>query len=773
MDVPSSYPIPLALRSPEIRFIKVAPRDKIPVEKDWQNTKNYGWNDDELVKWITTGGNYGILPRGGLCIIDLDDIGAAINLGIIQKFETFTVRSGSGKGIHLYVKCNGIPEKIPFYEKTDESAHIGEFYGSGVRAFAVGPGSVHPSGNKYEVTKSIALMEVTQEQMDEYLFKKVKSNRFKEIKQAIPTNAKFSTSTLTDQLGLRIEDFAMPHKPVQRGEEWQGSHPIHGSTTGTNFCVNPKKNVYYCHRCGVGGDPISWIAQTLGATCLDLKDSVPPDYFKKVVDWLWENGYSDKLSSLGYKRKVKGDTEPVNPVAEIPQQPSKKSPTTPTKESTDKFPDVPEAVPQEALDNYQILSNPQLTINLEEDNFIMEYIRWASNRTDAYPEYHFGMAISMLSIAAQRNAVLMLDQGNVYSNIWCFMLGLSSVSRRTTSINLGKRILDQNEIITSEMPKSFTPESLIEILDETPKAYLIKDEAAQLLVAMKRNYMSDLRYVLCDLYDGEDYSRRLRTGGKNKGKTSFRIQKPYITMVMATTPDTFEKSADVENLTSGWFYRYLWFYPNYYKEVRTLKMYRSESIQDEVNLRRKLLEYYTFFSAYKDDPIKFQLTDAGILEYNNWCDKINTTLQKMGDDPKLSMFARLQIHTLKLAMLFTIGRFGATEEMDEGIITINDDHLREAMRMVESHFLPIAWKIQEIIELAESENDQKKILSAIKQRGGKISRRLLMRRVRMKSKDLDDALHTLLNETRELQQIEVKGERGGTVIYYMMIKAED
>jgi hypothetical protein len=162
-----------------------------------------------------------------------------------------------------------------------------------------------------------------------------------------------------------------------------------------------------------------------------------------------------------------------------------------------------------------------------------------------------------------------------------------------------------------------------------------------------------------------------------------------------------------------------------------------------------------------------------MIEYNEWCEKINTKLAKVGDDPKLSMFARLQIHTLKLSMLFTIGRFGALEEMDEGIITIRKEHLREAMRMIETYFLPIAWKIQEMIELAESENDQKKILSAIKQRGGKISRRMLMRRVRMKSKDLDDALHTLLNETRELQQIEVKGERGGTVIYYMMIKTDD
>jgi hypothetical protein len=761
------------LRLPELRFIKVAKRDKIPVEKDWPESKNYAWDDPDLVKWIVEGGNYGILPRNGLCIIDVDDVGAAINLGIIDELNTFTVKSGSGTGLHLYIKCDGISDKIPFYDK-ETGSHIGEAYHDGCRAYAVGPGSVHPSGNVYKVTRDIDLLHFTSEQMDDLVYKKVKSNRFKDPKKpiTIPEEGRFSRSTLTDQLGLRIEDFAMPDKPTNRGEEWQGSHPIHGSTTGTNFCVNPHKNVYYCHRCGAGGDPVSWIAQTLGASCLEVKDSVPPEYFKKVVDWLWENGYSDKLSSLGYKRKVKGDTEPVNPVATRPTPIASPPTSLPESPPVSVVDQVPEAVPIEAMDSYQAISNPPLQISLEDDNFIVEYMRWAANRTDAYSEYHFGIAIAMLSIAAQRNAVIMLDQGNVYSNIWCFMLGLSSVSRRTTSINLGKRILDQNEIITYEMPKSFTPESLIEILDETPKAYLVKDEAAQLLVAMKKNYMSDLRYVLCDLYDGEDYSRRLRAG-KNKGKTSFRIQKPYITMVMATTPDTFEKTADVENLTSGWFYRYLWFYPNYPKSVRTLNMYRSESIQEEVNLRRKLLEYFTFFSAYNENPVKFQITEDTMIEYNEWCEKINTKLAKVGDDPKLSMFARLQIHTLKLSMLFTIGRFGALEEMDEGIITIRKEHLREAMRMIETYFLPIAWKIQEMIELAESENDQKKILSAIKQRGGKISRRMLMRRVRMKSKDLDDALHTLLNETRELQQIEVKGERGGTVIYYMMIKTDD
>jgi hypothetical protein len=399
-------------------------------------------------------------------------------------------------------------------------------------------------------------------------------------------------------------------------------------------------------------------------------------------------------------------------------------------------------------------------------------MHWASQRTDAYPEYHFGMALSMLSIAAQRAAVIMMENDFIYSNVWCFFLGLSSVSRRTTSIKLAKRILDQNEIVTCEMPKSFTPESLVEILDETPRAYLIKDEAAQMLVALKRNYMSDLRYVLCDLYDGEDYSRRLRTA-KNKGKTNFVIKHPYITMVMATTPDTFEKTSDVENLTSGWFYRYLWFYPNHQKEVRIMKMYNPDAIHEEVNLRKRLLDSWIVFNAHSDDPIKFHLTPEAMDEYNEWCVSNNEMLAKLSDDPKLSMFARLQIHTLKLAILFTIGRFGALEEMDAGNITIKNEHLREAIRVVETYFMPVAWKIYEMVELAESENDQKKILSALKQRGGKISRRMLMRKVRMKSKDLDDAIHQLVNETKELMEVEVKGQRGGSSIYYIMTKPDE
>lgn len=50
-------------------------------------------------------------------------------------------------------------------------------------------------------------------------------------------------------------------KLKERGNnEYQGSHPLHGSTTGNNFSVNVKKNVWHCFRCNSGGGGLTWIA---------------------------------------------------------------------------------------------------------------------------------------------------------------------------------------------------------------------------------------------------------------------------------------------------------------------------------------------------------------------------------------------------------------------------------------------------------------------------------------------------------------------------------
>ena len=44
------------------------------------------------------------------------------------------------------------------------------------------------------------------------------------------------------------------------GSEYFGSHPIHGSESGSNFWINPSKNMWHCFRCDSGGGPLAAIA---------------------------------------------------------------------------------------------------------------------------------------------------------------------------------------------------------------------------------------------------------------------------------------------------------------------------------------------------------------------------------------------------------------------------------------------------------------------------------------------------------------------------------
>src|SRR5439155_10292146 len=71
--------------------------------------------------------------------------------------------------------------------------------------------------------------------------------------------------------GLRILDVVNVSGMRQHGDEYYGSHPIHGSKNGTNFHVNPKKNVWHCFRDDSAGDGFYWLAVEAGL--IDCSDA--------------------------------------------------------------------------------------------------------------------------------------------------------------------------------------------------------------------------------------------------------------------------------------------------------------------------------------------------------------------------------------------------------------------------------------------------------------------------------------------------------------------
>lgn len=752
--------IPPQLRTGNFRFIRVKAKGKAAIDAGWNKDRNYDHTDVKLLKHLVNGGNYGVIPwDNGMCILDADEYTRLEQLGALEPFSgTFTVRTGSDvERYHYFFRCDGldVKKKIPFFDLTDPQWHLGEVYPARCSAYVVGANCVHPSGRIYQVVNNAPIKTIHIDDLDEIFFSKVKSSRGvrrrdEQLSSKIPETFVAERNALTEQIGLRIDEIAMPVNPVRHGDELQGAHPVHGSTTGMNFSINPTKNVWHCFRCNSGGDPLTWIAVQEGFIRCEDAGQIPidGDLFARVKEALrTKYGYRDVIDMLDdeYHREVRaGKIQKVNPseVAKI-----------------------------------RLGESIKYTCNLPGTNFMQVYANYVGSTTDAYPEYHYAAALAIISTITGRRAVVKMQQGTVYSNMWIFCLGSSTISRKSTALNRGIEFMI-NINASGQLPSSFTPEALVEVLCDTPRAWLFKDEAGSLLASMQKTYMADIRDLFCELYECKDYRRKLRSG-QRKEKTEFHIEKPYVTMLFATTPDNFRSYTTTLDLTSGWLLRFLYFAPRYWKPSMPFTPFDYQTEKHFGELRRWIEGLYEIFHS-SDNELEFVLDDDALAYFQEWQCRRETELYERGDALEQSMFGRLVTYALKLAMIFKIGEKSfrslmATREnkIQKGqYIELEKPLVEEACRQIDEYFLPMAVSMAREVERNESTNLQNKILGVVTRAGGRCPRTKVLRALHVKIRDAEEAFEALV-ESGEIKQVEVVNEETNrSTIWIMLTEGE-
>lgn len=90
-----------------------------------------------------------------------------------------------------------------------------------------------------------------------------------------PTPRRSTDGTVTSSGSLDVVALA-EHYGVTRAKksetELAGSHPVHGSDTGTNLNINPDQQLWHCHRHTTGGDALMFLAMCEGIlTCEHAK----------------------------------------------------------------------------------------------------------------------------------------------------------------------------------------------------------------------------------------------------------------------------------------------------------------------------------------------------------------------------------------------------------------------------------------------------------------------------------------------------------------------
>jgi len=287
---PALTSIPFQLQDPGFRFIKLRRGAKEPIEL-WRDPGcQYEWNDGRLLHHLSTVGNYGIVTGAGrLCCFDADDVDRLDGLGITDPFkDTFTV--STGRGTHYYF-LSDFTGKAILSDPEDKTRQLGDIRG-GAGFYLVAPGSVHPSGSRYEVTHDAPLKEI-----DAGTVRAAVREVLPIPPPARAVNSKTNHSargggTITDRLGLRCEDFLIPVRATRHGDELIGSHPVHGSETGSNLHVNVHKNTWHCHRCNTGGGALEAFAVSEGIiSCDQVQPGCLDNRWSDVLKALEKRGY--------------------------------------------------------------------------------------------------------------------------------------------------------------------------------------------------------------------------------------------------------------------------------------------------------------------------------------------------------------------------------------------------------------------------------------------------------------------------------------------------
>lgn len=272
--------VPQRLRDPRIHFIRVKPLDKRPDEGlGWPKVRR-GYDDPQLVAHLERGGNYGVLTGEGLAVIDADspDVREAV---LASLPPTFTVRTGreGGEGRHFYYWCSNLDKPLRLECEGTANGKSGDVKFTGGQV--IGPGSVHPSGTRYEILEDRPIATVAAEQIRFALrgfLPSVDADTPEELEGEMPDGEGL------DQ--LRIEDVVPLDGLTGNGSKYQGPCPWHGSDTGSNFTIDTEKNVWHCFRHDSGGGPLQAIAVMEGVIeCAESrKGALRGERFLEIIE---------------------------------------------------------------------------------------------------------------------------------------------------------------------------------------------------------------------------------------------------------------------------------------------------------------------------------------------------------------------------------------------------------------------------------------------------------------------------------------------------------
>lgn len=301
----------------------------------------YDYRSEILNAYLEAGAGYGISCAGDLAVLDIDEKEFIEDI-VPYLPDTAYQWTGSGEGVHLFFECEGLDNRVILYNpephecdkdehkcwietggecfREEDWGHLGEIK-CDPHGYVIGPGSIHPSGREYGPLQGDEIATIS---ASDFLY--TVNNFIKPDDADEPPGYEDYGEKVMDEAPdranggethpfyeLNADDVVPWLEPGRRV-----AHPVHGSSSNSNFIKNEDRETFTCwrHQYG-GGDGCGLNPQQLLAvmrTGLDC-DNVRRRWSReKILHWeAWREAVSQGLMNytnppfsaiVGYARKT-------------------------------------------------------------------------------------------------------------------------------------------------------------------------------------------------------------------------------------------------------------------------------------------------------------------------------------------------------------------------------------------------------------------------------------------------------------------------------------
>lgn len=419
-----------------------------------------------------------------------------------------------------------------------------------------------------------------------------------------------------------------------------------------------------------------------------------------------------------------------------------------SQEVTAKEPTV-KGMSQDEFEKFKLPTGPKFSINLPADHFITRFMGYGAAISDAYLVYWFMAALFILGVVADKKLMFKTRMATFYLNVWIYILGDSSLARKTTAVQKAYAMLEAVlglKFANACIPNTFSHEAFIEHMSNYPHAPWVRDEAAGVLSIMQKDYMRGFKDDLMQLFDCTKITRMLRTK-KSGEKSRFNVDDPYLNLFFASTGAALGYNLDLIDKETGFLARFAFAYPQDEKE-NYMPLDKGAAIHSE--LEEICISQLSTIAAQIDAiPSCIDMTHSPNARsyYNAWQETRDKEAAALKDGYSSQIFSRLNPFVMKMAMAFEVGSidFDPTRP-------IREEYFREACRLVDTYFMPTTRAVYDLIGTANKDNQIEKIVLYLSRHGGKATRKEIMRDVKIKSREITEYLLTM----EECEMIETK-----------------